>query len=115
MAGAQTSSGGVRDLRHKQTGEKLFKQYGDRPVPNNFGTLLMAKMAINGGQFEDFKPPVAAAPDPSEAGKPVAQRKFNQPVRSAGGGQVKRARASGAKAARAKSVLSNNPSDDKLG
>ena len=52
---------------------------------------------------------------PSEKNKAKREGKFNQPVQSAGGGQVKRARASGAKATRAKSVLSNNPSDDKLG
>ena len=61
------------------------------------------------------KAEVRKAPLSNAASKPKAKRKFNKPVQSAGGGKVKRIRAEGAKATRAKSVLSNNPSDDKLG
>ena len=61
------------------------------------------------------KAEVRKAPLSNAASKPKAKRKFNKPLQSAGGGKVKRIRAGGAKAVKAKSVLSNNPQDDKLG
>ena len=51
----------------------------------------------------------------SKATNKVASTRAVNTSAPTGGGKVKRIRAEGAKATRAKSVLSNNPSDDKLG
>lgn len=118
MAGAQTHTGQVRDLRHKTTGAQLFRGHS-YPASNTLA-LLFAKMAQNGGQYED--PPQAQpqakaktrAEPLANAGKTAPKQDLTQPLQSSGG-KVKRSRADGAKSVRAKSVLSNNPQDDKLG
>ena len=131
MAGAQTytnnlhrsSVGTIKDLRHKTTGEPLFR--GETYSPNNLLASIRAKQdtALQGGQYEEARVQKAAkaktrAESLVNTGKTATNHKSNNPGRSsrpALGGQVKRSRAEGAKSAKSKSILSNNPSDDKLG
>ena len=86
-----------------------------RPNPNPDVVVRKNGVLFDNPPAKVAKAEVRKAPLSNAASKPKAKRKFNKPVQSAGGGKVKRIRAEGAKATRAKSVLSNNPSDDKLG
>lgn len=71
----------------------------------------------NGVVFDNppAKAEVRKAPLSNETSKITTKRRFNQPVRSAGGGKVRRVRAEGAKATKARSVLNNTQGESKLG
>ena len=82
----------------------------------NAETGIQRVMDFRAGRLKPEAPaPPSAPPESRKVQKKLEAQKVNRPVPSAGGA-AKRSRASkGATAAKAKSVLSNNPSDDKLG
>tara|TARA_R110000796_G_scaffold161415_12_gene278157 strand:- start:1044 stop:1430 length:387 start_codon:yes stop_codon:yes gene_type:complete len=82
----------------------------------NAETGIQRVMDFRAGRLKPEAPaPPSAPPESNKAQKKVDAKRPNSPV-SAAGGASKRTRASkGATATMAKSVLSNNPSDNKLG
>ena len=79
---------------------------GDKDLPTGFQRVADLRSGAN---------PSGPPSGPPKRLRKIEAQKVNRPVPSAGGAS-KRTRASkGATAAKAKSVLSNNPSDDKLG
>ena len=104
-----------------------FEVWKGRPgdaIPGGQGSLINDVNATGSQRVLDLRsgktksknpPPPSAPPESNKAQKKVDAKRPNSPV-SAAGGASKRTRASkGATAAKAKSVLSNNPSDNKLG